>query len=208
MPLQNLTKDKLSLISPILLFSLLILLAVSLLQPEWLSQLRYERSTFPNQLWQSITHAIVHLNTQHLILNASTLVCIFFLFPSAFKSLSWLFALVFSAIVSSAGMYFYSPETAWCAGLSGALHGLVVYTLLRARASIWWLMALFIKIFIEQIGIMESNEVLNITGQFIQHNIVVDAHLWGAVGGLLFFGAVRSINMIMLSIELNSAKKP
>ncbi|NNC55369.1 MAG: hypothetical protein HKO07_06585, partial [Pseudomonadales bacterium] len=61
------------------LLCLLLLLGVVialLFNPDALEALRYQRNTFAGQAWQSITHALVHLNLRHLSLNVLALLCL------------------------------------------------------------------------------------------------------------------------------------
>ena len=173
-------------------------------QAELLASWRFDRFLFDQQPILALSHAFVHLNAQHLILNISGLVFIYLIFPSAFKSLLWIIALAASAVASAYGIFYYSPETEWLVGLSGALHGLFVYAALRSRASIAWLVAIIIKLVIEQMpSLMPTNHLTQMTEHFISNPVIVDAHLWGAAGGLLFFFIARSIAALLLIIELN-----
>ena len=173
-------------------------------QAELLASWRFDRFLFDQQPILALSHAFVHLNAQHLMLNISGLVFIYLIFPSAFKSLLWIIALTASAVASAYGIFYYSPETEWLVGLSGALHGLFVYAALRSRASIAWLVAIIIKLVIEQMpSLMPTNNLTQMTEQFISNPVIVDAHLWGAAGGLLFFFIARSIAALLLIIELN-----
>jgi len=177
-------------------------------QTELLASWRFDRFLFDQQPILALSHAFVHLNAQHLILNISGLVFIYLIFPSAFKSLLWIIALAASAVASAYGIFYYSPETEWLVGLSGALHGLFVYAALRSRASIAWLVAIIIKLVIEQMpDLMPTNNLTQMTEQFINNPVIVDAHLWGAAGGLLFFFVARSIATLFLIVELNRDEK-
>ena len=177
-------------------------------QAELLASWRFDRFLFDQQPILALSHAFVHLNAQHLILNISGLVFIYLIFPSAFKSLLWIIALAASAVASAYGIFYYSPETDWLVGLSGALHGLFVYAALRSRASIAWLVAIIIKLVIEQMpSLMPTNNLTQMTEQFISNPVIVDAHLWGAAGGLLFFFVARSIATLFLIVELNRDEK-
>ena len=177
-------------------------------QAELLASWRFDRFLFDQQPILALSHAFVHLNAQHLILNISGLVFIYLIFPSAFKSLLWIIALTASAVASAYGIFYYSPETEWLVGLSGALHGLFVYAALRSRASIAWLVAIIIKLVIEQMpSLMPTNNLTQMTEQFISNPVIVDAHLWGAAGGLLFFFVARSIATLFLIVELNRDEK-
>ena len=177
-------------------------------QAELLASWRFDRFLFDQQPILALSHAFIHLNAQHLMLNISGLVFIYLIFPSAFKSLLWIIALAASAVASAYGIFYYSPETEWLVGLSGALHGLFVYAALRSRASIAWLVAIIIKLVIEQMpDLMPTNNLTQMTEQFINHSVIVDAHLWGAAGGLLFFFVARSIATLFLIVELNRDEK-
>jgi len=177
-------------------------------QAELLAAWRFDRFLFDQQPILALSHAFVHLNAQHLMLNISGLVFIYLIFPSAFKSLLWIIALAASAVASAYGIFYYSPETEWLVGLSGALHGLFVYAALRSRASIAWLVAIIIKLVIEQMpSLMPTNNLTQMTEQFISNPVIVDAHLWGAAGGLLFFFVARSIATLFLIVELNRDEK-
>ena len=177
-------------------------------QAELLASWRFDRFLFDQQPILALSHAFVHLNAQHLILNISGLVFIYLILPSAFKSLLWIIALAASAVASAYGIFYYSPETEWLVGLSGALHGLFVYAALRSRASIAWLVAIIIKLVIEQMpSLMPTNNLTQMTEQFISNPVIVDAHLWGAAGGLLFFFVARSIATLFLIVELNRDEK-
>jgi len=177
-------------------------------QAELLASWRFDRFLFDQQPILALSHAFVHLNAQHLMLNISGLVFIYLIFPSAFKSLLWIIALAASAVASAYGIFYYSPETEWLVGLSGALHGLFVYAALRSRASIAWIVAIIIKLVIEQMpSLMPTNNLTQMTEQFISNPVIVDAHLWGAAGGLLFFFVARSIATLFLIVELNRDEK-
>lgn len=165
--------------------------------------LRYDRASFFQNPEQAVGHALIHLNAQHLSLNLAGLIALFALFGAAFQTYSWLLALFVSAISSALGLYFFSPLTEWCVGLSGALHGLAVYAILRSRAHPLWLVLLVAKILVEQIDPAPLQLLSSMTTQFIEGNVVVDAHLWGAAGGFLYFSITRAYSTIRVIIEIN-----
>ena len=188
---------------------LIVATAVVWYQPELGDALRYERGGFNAELLPSLLaaagHLLVHINAQHAMLNIVALLCIYVLFSEAFSSLWWLAALLASAIASAYGLYFYSPATDWCVGMSGALHGLFVYAVLRDRAHWLWLLAIAAKLTIEQQQWALLEPLANASERVIGYDVVVDAHLWGAAGGLLFYAMVRSIAMLMVLREIASA---
>ena len=187
----------------LVLFLLFVGLVAVYLQPQLSESWAFNRFQFAAQPWLALSHALVHLNLQHLILNLTALLCIYLLFGAAFESAWWLLALALSAVTSAYGLFYYSPQTDWCVGLSGALHGLFVYAALRSRASLLWIAAIIVKLTAEQNAWFADSSFLSATEQFIANPVVVDAHLWGAAGGLVYFGIARSVNFIILLVELN-----
>jgi rhomboid family GlyGly-CTERM serine protease len=84
-----------------------------------------------------------------------------------------------------AGLWFFHPELQWYVGLSGLLHGILAAGLIAtwrpARAEMIALAALLIaKLVWEQtVGPMPGSEGSS------GGTVIVDAHLYGTVGGVL-----------------------
>jgi len=165
--------------------------------------LRYQRETFTSNFQQSISHAFIHINFRHLQLNTAALICLFILFNRAFQTFAWLLVLLISAASSAVGIYFFSPQVEWVVGLSGALHGLAVYAVLRSKAHPIWVFLISIKIIIEQLHWFDHSSLTSLTSNWISHQIIVDAHLWGAAGGLLYYAITRSVMAVNAIIEIN-----
>ncbi len=81
------------------------------------------------------------------------------------------------------GFVFWEPQLSWYVGLSGVLHGALV-----AGAVAWWryqpkwLALLLTADFSRQIGLGTVARRLPLSGDL---PVVVDAHLYGALGGAL-----------------------
>ncbi len=149
--------------------------------------LRYEREAVieGGQYWRLITAHLVHGGAAHLGLNVAGLLLIVLLFPSAYTAGAWCALVVFSAAAIAVGFLLREPELAWYVGLSGVLHGL-----LSAGAVAWWrterpiwaaALSLFIagKLLVEQF--VGASPLAGMP-------VVVNAHLYGALGGLLGAG--------------------
>jgi rhomboid family GlyGly-CTERM serine protease len=99
--------------------------------------------------------------------------------------LEWLFVLVFTAVVTGLGLYWFNPELIRYVGLSGVLHGLFIYGAVREVRyypfSGYVLLLLLVgKLFWEYInGPLPGSEEM--TGG----HVVVAAHLYGATGGFV-----------------------
>jgi len=152
--------------------------------------LSYDRAALSQgQFWRLLTAHFVHLDAQHAMLNGLGVVLMWALFARDYSPLRWLALYLFSALTVSAGLWFLSPEVSWYVGASGALHGVMTAgTLahLRRRDLDGWILAIFIiaKLTYEQFaGSMPFSGAAH---------TVVDAHLYGAVGGLALALFLRS----------------
>lgn len=153
--------------------------------------LRYQRGAIlEGQWWRLISGNLVHLGWSHLLLNLAGLVLVWLLFHHALSLRSWIVVTLASALAVGAGLLLFDPALQWYVGLSGALHGLFAAGLVAALSSgnraEWLLLMLFVaKLTWEQlVGTMPG------TAELAGGNVIVDAHLYGAVGGAVTAGAL------------------
>ena len=144
--------------------------------------LSYDRAALAQgQWWRVLTAHFVHLDAEHVLLNGLGLTLMWALFARDYSPLRWLAIYLAASLTISAGLWFLNPELEWYVGASGALHGVMTAgTLahLRRRDLDGWILATFIvaKLTYEQFaGSMPFSGAAN---------TVVDAHLYGALGGL------------------------
>ena len=139
--------------------------------------------------WRAITAHFVHLDAQHTLLNLLGLVLMWALFARDFSPLRWLAIYLAASLSISVCLWFFDPQVTWYRGTSGALHGVMTAgTLahLRRRDLVAWILVLFIaaKLSYEQLaGAMPFQDA---------GTTVVDAHLYGALGGLVMALFLRS----------------
>jgi len=152
--------------------------------------LSYQRTAIAaGEWWRVVTAHFVHLDANHALLNGLGLVLMWALFARDYSPLRWLAIYLVASLAISAGLWFLDPEVPWYRGASGALHGVMAAgTLahLRRRDLDAWILAAFIvaKLSYEQIaGSMPFAGTAN---------TLVDAHLYGAIGGLALALCLRS----------------
>ncbi|MGD8322986.1 MAG: rhombosortase [Gammaproteobacteria bacterium] len=157
---------------------------------EWL---RYDRSALADgQWWRVVTAHLVHLGPAHTILNLAGLGLLVWLFGGEIRVRAWLGAGLTAAVCIAIGLYAWSPQTAWYVGLSGVLHGWFALGAARVcearpRFGLAMLGGLALKLGWEQLrGTMPFTVALDVGP------VVVDAHLYGAAGGLLFYVMSRA----------------
>lgn len=151
----------------------------------WLAYDRY--AIEGTETWRLITGNLVHTNGYHLLLNLAGLTLLWALHGEHYRIGLFLKMFIWCCLGTSAGIYLFSPELIWYAGLSGALHGVFVWGAcldIRAKIKSGWLLlaGVIIKIVHEQIS-GSSQQVADL----IDATVAVDAHLYGAVSGFLLF---------------------
>lgn len=155
------------------------------------SQVNWHRHLIEQgQWWRILTGNFTHTNFAHLSMNLAGLWVICFVFKPKAKSL--LLALLASSVTIGVLNLFTTMNG--YVGLSGALHGVFAYfaTLeaLEERKSSWLLVAgVMLKVAWElTMGAAQS------TSQLINAQVAVEAHLFGALSGLIFALAVYFAN--------------
>ncbi|MCU7813503.1 MAG: rhombosortase [Candidatus Thiodiazotropha sp. (ex Notomyrtea botanica)] len=163
---------------------------LGLLPERFQDLLQYELSAIQTgEWWRLVTGHFVHLGWEHTVMNLAGLWLISHLFLSAeMRMKSWCYWLPALALGTSAGLLLWSPEVAWYRGLSGVLHGVLVYLLLRQvwRQPRWSVLGLLLiagKLTWEQLtGPLPGSE------SWVDGRVIVDAHLYGGIGGVLLWG--------------------
>jgi rhomboid family GlyGly-CTERM serine protease len=146
--------------------------------------LRYERAAvLQGEYWRLLTGHFVHGSAQHLLLNAVGLGLIAALFPREYSAPAWLLILASSIVTIDLGFVFLKPQLQWYVGLSGVLHGA-----LAAGALGWWrhesraLALVLSAVLVGKLAWEQWHGALPLSGDM---PVVVDAHLYGAIGGAL-----------------------
>ncbi len=148
--------------------------------------LRFERSAIDHgSLWLLLTGNFVHLGSSHLWMNMAGFALVVALVWSHYSARVWLLIIVFSSLVVGVGLWKLNPEITGYVGYSGTLHGLIIagsladLRLYPKSAAI--LLALVIgKLIWEQFsGPLPGSE--STAGGLV----VVDSHLYGAIGGAI-----------------------
>lgn len=148
--------------------------------------LAYERAGLQaGEAWRLLTAHFVHLGWSHLALNVAGLAIVAWLVGHVFDGLRWLLIMLLSIAAIDAGLWLLNAEIEWYVGLSGLLHGLLAAGLFagvakRDREALILAAFVIAKVAWEQFsGPLPGSE--STAGGVV----IVDAHLYGAFGGLL-----------------------
>lgn len=148
--------------------------------------LAYDRAALlAGEVWRLCSGHLVHGSLLHCLLNLLGLTLILALFGSHIRALELIIHLLLSTVLVSLMLWWWQPELQRYVGLSGVLHGLLVcYALRDARQGGWTgaaaLLLLAIKLGYEQLqgASVETERLIGLP-------VIIDAHLYGALVGLL-----------------------
>lgn len=156
-----------------------------------IERLRYDRAALAaGELWRGLSAHLVHYDLRHLGMNVAGLALLWWLFVADLPARAWVAVASVSAVAVSGGLYVLDPAVSWYLGLSGVLHGVWA----AAAVAAWrrWrlesgvtLALLACKLLLERWqGPLSS-------GVDPGFAVIVVAHLYGAVGGLVAALALR-----------------
>lgn len=149
------------------------------------SLLAYSREAIvgQGQYWRLLTGHGVHTDLVHALMNLAAWPFVFWLAHGEASARQWALGFLFCVLGVDAGLWWFSPDVAWYVGLSGVLHGVLVWSALAAWRQARFpalavLLGVAAKLLWEQIaGPLPGSET------WIGHRVVVDAHLYGALSG-------------------------
>ena len=164
---------------------------------EQVELLRYDRADVQQgAYWLLFSGHFVHLNWSHWGLNMGGLAIVAFFFSGYYRAGEWLFIVFFTSLFVGLAVYWLNPDIFWYVGLSGVLHGLfiagVIVEIQRFPASGWALILLISgKLLWETVyGPLPGSESMS------GGRVVVEAHLYGFVGGLIAISLLAMSRLI------------
>src|SRR5690606_3580376 len=155
-------------------------------------RLSYDRSGISEgEPWRLVTGHFAHLGLSHMLLNVAGLVLVWLLVGNAFTLWHWVLVVVMSIAIIDLCFWFLDPGLIWYVGLSGLLHSMLVAGLIgRMREAPAESLALAV-IVAAQVGWEQFAGPVPGSESSAGGPVVVDAHLYGAIAGIIAAGALR-----------------
>ncbi len=146
------------------------------------------------EYWRLLSGHFVHVTGAHLLLNLAAWVLIWVYGRSVCSHLMWAVLLFFCALGTGVGLLVFLPEIEWYTGLSGVLHGLfLAVAVLRLSAQRDDYAAWFILAVVAVKLAYEHFQGPTPTVEWIGVRVIFEAHLYGAISGLLTVAALGLI---------------
>jgi len=156
--------------------------------------LRYDRVWIgQGEAWRLISGHFAHLGWSHLALNSAGLLLVWFLVGGAYTLRSWLLIVGVTLATMDAGFWFLNPELYWYVGMSGLLHGLLAAAIVTRLQNIDAETVILLLLLIAKISWEQFSGPVPGSESTSGGPVVVDAHLYGALGGVLgaFLAKIR-----------------
>ena len=171
----------------IILLSVLVMVGGSTAS-EWL---RYDRVWIgQGELWRLVSGHVTHLGWSHLALNSIGLLLVWFLVGGAQEIQDWILVIAISIAAIDIGFWLLSPELVWYVGMSGLLHGILAAGLIPRMRQMQPETAVLLALLVAKITWEQLSGPLPGSESTSGGPVVVDAHLYGAIGGVLGAAAV------------------
>ena len=139
------------------------------------------------ELWRILTGQFMHSNVYHLLLNVLGIVFIWLLHAEYTRPRQYAFNVLFLALWTGALIYFLAPNIVVYTGLSGLLHGVIIWGAAQdCRRNMVTGYLLFIGVWLK-IGFEQSQGASVEVARLIESRVAIEAHLYGAVGGVILF---------------------
>jgi rhomboid family GlyGly-CTERM serine protease len=167
-----------------------VLAALHAAGPVVVQRLRYERAALADgEWWRALGAHLVHHDLRHFVLNLAGLVLLWWLYAGDARLRDWALVALAAALAVTGGLWYGAPELAWYVGASGLLHGAWAAAGVAARAR-WPLES---AVTLALLGAKLAWE--RVAGPLGAADgglpVIVDAHLYGALGGLACALALR-----------------
>ena len=154
--------------------------------PEVTAALRYERgAVLDGEWWRLMTGHLVHADAAHLAWNLAGAALVWWLFGAEYGRAEWAAILFASAAAIDVAFLGAMPGLDWYVGLSGVLHGCMAAGLAAwlARARDPLVLAVAV-LFAAKLGWEHWQGPLPFTAGTLELPVIVEAHSYGALGGL------------------------
>lgn len=155
----------------------------------------YSRTgVFENEYWRLMTGHLFHTNYAHFLLNSLALILLWALHGKFYTIKSYSILFIFSAVCISSAIYNFDQSMETYVGLSGILHAFFFWGALKDietkdKTGFILLIGGVAKIIHEQYFGASRDVAL-----LIEANVAVDAHLWGAISGVIVFVLAQQLS--------------
>lgn len=139
------------------------------------------------EIWRLLTCNFVHFGWAHTLMNLAAFLLCGIALTNTFSIIRFSTLLLCCCSTVGVGIYCFNPEYQTYAGLSGAIHGIIIAGLLLNKRHAFWVNGLFITfVFAKIIHEHQAGYKETQLQELLPVAVAYDAHLYGALAGLVF----------------------
>lgn len=173
------------------------LLCISLQYAGLDDALRWQRSLIDQgNWWLLLTGNFVHLGQSHLWMNIAGFILVVALVWTHFSALHWFLLIVVSSLVVGVCLWIFNPEVAAYVGFSGTLHGLILAGCLADLRIYPKSAAILLALVVGKLSFEQVAGPLPGSESTAGGSVLVDSHLYGAIGGAITGSALLGCKRI------------
>ena len=150
----------------------------------------------PFDIFTLVTASLLHTNGAHLAMNLLAYGLIYHYSYSSLKGWRMLVITLVCGFLATAGFACSPSELTSLVGLSGALHGCLIYMAVREWKQSPWLMTMTLAMVSLKIMWEMSVGPAEMTAQLIGAQVAIWSHLSGALGGLVLASTHSAIELL------------
>lgn len=159
--------------------------------------LRFDREAIAKgQIWLLLTGNFVHLGSSHLLMNLAGFVLVVALVWTRFNWKEWVLITLFSSLVVGVGLYYLDKDVFWYVGFSGTLHGLIIAGCLADLRYYPKSAGILLVLVVGKLAWEQYAGALPGSESVAGGSVVVNAHLYGAIGGAVLAVVLLVMNRI------------
>jgi rhomboid family GlyGly-CTERM serine protease len=147
------------------------------------------------ELWRIFSSNFVHFGWTHTVMNVAAFAIAAFILIDSVSPARFICLITACCFSVGVGIYYLNPEYGVYAGLSGSIHGFLIAGLMLNKRHLYWINGIFVtlilgKIFYEHQTDYQATELQDL----LPVPVAYDAHLYGAIAGLVFGAAALLID--------------
>ena len=155
--------------------------------------LRYDAQAIrEGELWRLLSGHLVHANLRHLLLNLAGLLLCQALTGPRWSLWRWSGYILALALLISLAFWWLRPGLHGYVGFSGVLFGLYLMAAVDSLRRQTLISSLLVLMLLAKILMEQFSSVKITSSGWIGVPVLVDAHLYGFLSGLLLLAAVRA----------------
>lgn len=148
--------------------------------------LRYDRVWLgQGEAWRLVSAHVAHLGWSHLALNSIGFLLVWLLVGGTYTIRDWISIILVSMLSMDIGFWVFNSELYWYVGMSGLLHGLLAAGIAARIRNMDAETLILLLLLVSKIGWEQWSGPIPGSESTSGGPVVVDAHFYGAVGGLL-----------------------